>query len=380
MLRLIHMERNQNVLDTPVTPLPNPGEGGPVYSGDDDSQIPAIPLPNPGEGGPVYPGGFIQPVQPIQPLPTVTYAAVRFLNAAYGYPAFRVYVGNRRAARLLNFASLSAYVRLAAGYQTLTVTGMDGYVYIQKTIPFEAGGRFTIAVINRPGGLDLLRITDNCCFTSLQAAHFRVGNLARNSGALDVLLPDGRAVYSDVRFKEIASFKRIVPGAYEFLFAETNQLPAPAYSDIETLDSVFIGANPLPDTAASVYLQVTRGRAYTVYLLQNGQSYNAVSPLVVEDVIGETLGPSIANGEPLWSKQRAVCCSVFLTSQLRSHSSAPEGTSSPRPWYRMSPSRRPQPSRRPAGRAAPVRRHPSASQARGRPPAPHPPCPPADRC
>ena len=114
----------------------------------------------------------------------------------------------------------------------------------------------TIAVINRPGGLDLLRITDNCCFTSLQAAHFRVGNLARNSGALDVLLPDGRAVYSDVRFKEIASFKRIAPGAYEFLFAETNQLPAPAYSDIETLDSVFIGANPLPGTAASVYLQV----------------------------------------------------------------------------------------------------------------------------
>ena len=168
----------------------------------------------------------------------------------------------------------------------MTVTGTDGYVYIQKTIPFEAGGRFTIAVINRPGGLDLLRITDNCCFTSLQAAHFRVGNLARNSGALDVLLPDGRAVYSDVRFKEIASFKRIAPGAYEFLFAETNQLPAPAYSDIETLDSAFIGANPLPDTAASVYLQVTRGRAYTVYLLQNGQSYNAVSPLVVEDVIG----------------------------------------------------------------------------------------------
>ena len=306
------MERNRNVSDTPVTLLPNPGEGGPVYSGDDESQIPAIPLPNPeeggavypdsgddaqipvvplpnpGEGGPVYPGNVIQPVQPIQPiqpLPTVTYAAVRFLNAAYGYPAFRVFVGNRRAASLLNFASLSAYVRLAAGYQTVTVTGTDGYVYIQKTIPFEAGGRFTVAIINRPGGLDLLRITDNCCFTSSQAAHFRVGNLARNSGALDVLLPDGRAVYSDVRFKEITSFKRIAPGAYEFLFAETNQLPAPAYTDIETLDSAFIGSNPLPDTAASVYLQVTRGRAYTVYLLQNGQSYNAVSPLVVEDVI-----------------------------------------------------------------------------------------------
>ena len=207
------------------------------------------------------------------------------MNAAYGYPAFRVYVGNRRAASLLNFASLSGYTRLAAGYQTVTVTGTDGYIYIQKTIPFESGGRFTVAVINRPGGLDLLRITDTCCFAPSRAAHFRVGNLARNSGALDVLLPDGRAAYSDVRFKEITSFKRIAPGAYEFLFAETNQLPAPAYTDIETLDSAFIGANSLPDTAASVYLQVTRGRAYTVYLLQSGQGYNAISPLVVEDAI-----------------------------------------------------------------------------------------------
>ena len=34
---------------TPVTPLPNPGEGGPVYDGSE----PAIPLPNPGSGVPV---------------------------------------------------------------------------------------------------------------------------------------------------------------------------------------------------------------------------------------------------------------------------------------------------------------------------------------
>ena len=292
------MEQDRSILDAPVAPLPNPGEGGPVYSGEDDGPVPVIPwpnpdddghvpvapLPSPGEGGPVSPGNVIQPL-PVQPLPTITYAAVRFLNAAYGYPAFRVYVGNHRAAGLLNFASLSGYTRLAAGYQTVTVTGTDGYIYIQKTIPFESGGRFTVAVINRPGGLDLLRITDTCCFAPSRAAHFRVGNLARNSGALDVLLPDGRAAYSDVRFKEITSFKRIAPGAYEFLFAETNQLPAPAYTDIETLDSAFIGANPLPDTAASVYLQVTRGRAYTVYLLQSGQGYNAISPLVVEDVI-----------------------------------------------------------------------------------------------
>ena len=136
--------------------------------------------------------------------------------------------------------------------------------------------------------MDLLKITDNCCTYPTRTAHFRVGNLARNSGALDVLLPDGRTVFTDVRFKEVTTFKRISSGAYEFLFAETKQkgnIIAMITSDIETLDSAFIGANPLPDTAASVYLNVSRGRAYTVYLLQNGQSYNAISPLIVADAI-----------------------------------------------------------------------------------------------
>ena len=287
------MEENRIVLDTPVAPLPNPGEGGPGY--DDEAQLPSAPLPNPGEGGPVYDDGTPTPIitypnpgsaiQPLPTTPTFSYAAIRFLNAAYGYSGFRAFIGNRRAASLLSVSAVSAYSRVSSGYQTVTITGTDGYIYLQKTLPFESGGRFTIAIINRPGGLDLLKITDNCCTYPTRTAHFRVGNLARNSGALDVLLPDGRTVFTDVRFKEVTAFKRISSGAYEFLFAETNQLPAPAYSDIETLDSAFIGANPLPDTAASVYLQVTRGRAYTVYLLQSGQGYNAISPLVVEDAI-----------------------------------------------------------------------------------------------
>ncbi len=52
----------------PVIPLPNPGEGGPVYPGNDSSSIPVIPLPNPGEGGPVYPGNDSSSI-PVIPLP-----------------------------------------------------------------------------------------------------------------------------------------------------------------------------------------------------------------------------------------------------------------------------------------------------------------------
>ena len=48
-----------NEADVPITPLPNPGEGGPVDSGnsmDNGAGVPVIPLPNPGEGGPVDSG------------------------------------------------------------------------------------------------------------------------------------------------------------------------------------------------------------------------------------------------------------------------------------------------------------------------------------
>lgn len=45
--------------NTAIAPLPNVGEGGPVYPGNENNNIeaePVIPLPTPGEGGPVYPG------------------------------------------------------------------------------------------------------------------------------------------------------------------------------------------------------------------------------------------------------------------------------------------------------------------------------------
>ena len=57
----------QNDADTPVIPLPNPGEGGPVPDGEDESNFPVAPLPNPGEGGPIP--DFDESQTPVIPLP-----------------------------------------------------------------------------------------------------------------------------------------------------------------------------------------------------------------------------------------------------------------------------------------------------------------------
>ncbi|WP_295745982.1 DUF4397 domain-containing protein, partial [uncultured Oscillibacter sp.] len=265
----------------------------------DPGQVPVIPLPNPGEGGPVYPGnsggnnnswvcpgGFCGGVTILPGIIGAVWPSaskVRFLNAAYGYQAFRIFVGNTRAVNLLNYASATNYGRVSAGYQTVTVTGTNGYIYIQKTMPFQTNGISTIAIINTASGLDLLQITDSCCPPTNGYSSFRVGNLAINTGPLDVIMSDGRVVYGDLRFKEVGAFKRIMPGTYQFFYADTDLVPMPASLDIETLDSAWLGVYPPHETFGSLYLNVVSNAIYTVYLLQSGTGRNQIQNLILMD-------------------------------------------------------------------------------------------------
>ena len=281
----------------PVIPLPFPGEGGPVYPGDDPAAEPVIPLPFPGEGGPVYPGDG-PTVEPVIPLPfpgeggpvypgnsggQSGVARVRFLNAAYSYPPLHISISGSRFVSRLGYASVTGYGRVRAGYQTVTVSNSSGRIYLQRSLPFPAGGISTVAVIRTAGGLNLLQIADACCRPSNGYSTFRVGNLAYNTSPLDVLMSDGRVVYSDLRYKEVAPFRRIAPGRYRFFYADTNQSPMPPSMDIETLDPVWLDTYPPLETFGSVYLNVSGGENYTVYLLQNGKGLNNIQNMILVD-------------------------------------------------------------------------------------------------
>ena len=287
----------------PVIPLPDEGAGLPIDdAGNAAVGTPVIPLPDEGAGLPIDgQGNAITGGTPVVPLPDenaglpideqgnailgpvwTSTARVRFLHAAYGYPSLRIRVGRRQLASWLNYASLSAYGRLSSGYQTITVSGMDGYIYLQKTLPFPYGSLSTVALVNRAGGMDLVQIPDACCTPSRGYADFRVSNLVYNSPPLDVLLADGRVIYADVMFKETTSFKRLRPGEYQFFFAQTELSPMPSWMDIETLDSAFLGEQPLAETVASVYLNAQKGSSYTVFLLRGGTG-NAVQTVIAAD-------------------------------------------------------------------------------------------------
>ena len=115
----------QNDADTPVVPLPNPGEGGPVPDGEAEGNFPVVPLPNPGEGGPLptFPNRpnngiwgsiitvFPRPIIPCYFCSTTQYGVVRFLNAAAGYNPFIIYINNQMVVNGLDNAEVSQYGR-----------------------------------------------------------------------------------------------------------------------------------------------------------------------------------------------------------------------------------------------------------------------------
>ena len=250
----------------PSRPCPIPAEGGPVYSGEDDGPVPVIRLAKsrrrrpcsrrapaePRRRRPRFPGNVIQPL-PVQPLPTITYAAVRFLNAAYGYPRLPRLCGRPSGGRPAEFRveliGLHAPDRQAT--QTVTVTGTDGYIYIQEELSRlnPAAASPSPSSIS-PGGLGC-----SCCASRIPPAFCPVAG--GNASSASATSPETaarstfpcrmarRGLFRCALQGDHLGSSASLTGASRPLFAETDRLPAPAYTDIETFDSAYIGANPL---------------------------------------------------------------------------------------------------------------------------------------
>ncbi|MEY8339037.1 DUF4397 domain-containing protein [Lachnospiraceae bacterium 62-35] len=274
---------------TPVIPLPNPGEGGPVYPGNmepvpDDGNYPVIPLPNPGEGGPVYPGNtngggnsgsvplpgvlgsiitvFPRPIIPCFFCNTTQYGTVRFLNAAAGYNSFLIYINNQLVVNSLDNSDISQYGRVSSGSQTITVSGQNGYVYIQKQINIPAGTAHTIAIINTPSGLDLMDITDTACQSGFGTGCFRVANLSVTNQNLNISLNNFFS-FRNVNYREVTNFSYISTGNYTVRVYNN-----PSYTGNALVTST---------------ISIRANTAYTLYIFNWNQSKDAIRTLIVED-------------------------------------------------------------------------------------------------
>lgn len=291
---------SQDQRATPVMPLPNPGEGGAVYPGDmgnnspDMGATPVIPSLNPGEGGAVYPGPtwpqnnnsgnnnitlpniigtiistYPRPNEPCRFCqPNISRAGyVRFLNAAAGYNPFVVFINENVFSNALNFSEITSYESVGANTQIITIMGENGYIYVQKRVELDSNEYVTIAIINTESGLDIEVIEDTGCDRRANSACVRAANLSHNSGTLNVVIGNQYITFPNLKFKDVSSFERIMPGVYVYTVTKNTV------------------ARFAPTMLLTAAVGIQRNRNYTIYLLNwNRDSTDTIKALIVEDM------------------------------------------------------------------------------------------------
>lgn len=270
-----------NNASQPVVPLPNPGEGGPVYSDDNGANQPTILLPNPGEGGPVYSGNTLQniigTIISSHPRPNgncqfcglgaTQIGKIRFLNTASNYNPFLIYFNSALFADSLGFAEMTEYESVPAGYQTVSVVGENGYIYIQKRVQIVRNSTVTMAIINTASGIDLMPIEDTACDNNYQVACIRAVNLSYNSGPLNLVIGQRNVIFQNITYMQVADYKNIWPGTYNYYVTKTGTQ--------QNTNQVIL----------SSVMNIKNNGAYTVYMFNwNRNSTNAIRVLIVEEL------------------------------------------------------------------------------------------------
>ena len=287
-----YREQQQRDLPQTLPSYPDVDGSGPAVEGvpDTPQTLPSYPDVD-GSAPPVYP----QPIPPIvtQPgQPVMRCCRVRFFHAAVQAGSLNVNVGSQRVASNLAFGNFSTYYCFAEGFRTVSLinAGSGRTLLLRKTVPMSYGEQLTFVIVNNAstGALELVRVNDTACsgqmggFGCLRMANFLLGDTA-----LDLQTADGRVLFSDVRYKETTLSRRLRPGSYSFLVANTPVRIEPRIQDVEMDQGEWrISQRYLPgygemDLLLSFGMQARRGVLSTAYII--GQANTGEVQVVVSE-------------------------------------------------------------------------------------------------
>ena len=287
-----YQEQQQRDLPQTLPSYPDVDGSGPAVEGvpDTPQTLPSYPDVD-GSAPPVYP----QPIPPIvtQPgQPVMRCCRVRFFHAAVQAGSLNVNVGSQRVASNLAFGNFSTYYCFAEGFRTVSLinAGSGRTLLLRKTVPMSYGEQLTFVIVNNAstGALELVRVNDTACsgqmggFGCLRMANFLLGDTA-----LDLLTADGRVLFSDVRYKETTLSRRLRPGSYSFLVANTPVRIEPRIQDVEMdqgewrISQRYLPGSGEMDLLLSFGMQARRGVLSTAYII--GQANTGEVQVVVSE-------------------------------------------------------------------------------------------------
>lgn len=277
--------RNQERIVLPDYPVENEKPASPG-AGPLGLPTPSLPSEPDGEIQIPLPPMIGNPELPEVPEQGMGRANVRVLNGAANYGELAVMVGEDTVADSLPFGTSTQYKKVPDGFRIVTVLAAryPKRVLYRQIVPFVAGMSFTIALVNTVNGIGIQVITDIPCRTmTRKMACLRMVNLSYNSGALDLLLDDGRVVFSDVHFKEVTQYKRANVGRYDFKVINSPNRPMPIVMDIAIINDLTYRMNGKWNSLLEFSIDMKENTMYTLYIIGNDGYLPSLQPYILEN-------------------------------------------------------------------------------------------------
>lgn len=141
---------------------------------------------------------------------------IRLLHASPDAPAVDIYANENLIARNLAYKGFTEYFPVPAGSYNIRVlpTGQTANPILSTNISIPAGSIFTVAAVGSAANLGILPVSDRLLPMSPGKARVKFVHISPNAPSVDITLPDGTKLFSDVEFKEATSYITVDPGLY----------------------------------------------------------------------------------------------------------------------------------------------------------------------
>lgn len=143
---------------------------------------------------------------------------IRVLHAVPNAPAVDVYANDNIIIKNLPYKEVSSYIPVPSGNINIKIypTGSTTNPVIDTNVYIPERSFYTIAAIGELPDISLYPVQEPSSANKSGLSCVRFIHLSPNAPAVDIKLPDGTIVFSNVPFKSIANYTCVPSGTYTF--------------------------------------------------------------------------------------------------------------------------------------------------------------------
>lgn len=146
-------------------------------------------------------------------------AFLSITNTAPTLGTFNIYLNQNKAngSSAVNFGGTLPYFQIGAGEYTAKITTESSTEsLLSKNITLEKDKVYSLFIINKPGQLDYLQVTDNIKNPVAEKAFIRFINLSPDAPALNLAFKDSTTLIQDKAYKAVSDFIEVNAKVYNF--------------------------------------------------------------------------------------------------------------------------------------------------------------------